>query len=256
MVAHRVIATGYVLQLRAFARSRFNVMTVALMPLFYSTIAFFLFRAGGNRQTLLWVALGAGLMGIWSSTLVGSGGALQRERWAGTLELLVAAPAPFVSALIPMTLATATFGIYSLASTLVWGRLAFGMPLDLAHPVLFVLAIPATVLALGFLGLVLASTFILYRQAFALSNMLEYPIWLVTGLLVPLSLLPGWVEPLSWVLGPTWGVRALREAAEGGGAWPEIGMCLGLALVYLALGTFFLHVFERLARRQATLALT
>ena len=43
----------------------------------------------------------------------------------------------------------------------------------------------------------LASTFVLYRHASAFSNLLEYPIWLVTGLLVPLSLLPGWVEPLS-----------------------------------------------------------
>ena len=46
--------------------------------------------------------------------------------------------------------------------------------------------------------------------------MLEYPVWLVTGLLVPLAVLPGWVTPVSWVLAPTWGMRALRASAFGG----------------------------------------
>ena len=84
-----------------------------------------------------------------------------------------------------------------------------------------------TILSLGMLGLLLASTFVLYRNANAFSNLLEYPVWLATGLLVPLTLLPGWVEPIAWVLSPTWGMRAIREAAFGGNAWPEIGLCLG-----------------------------
>jgi hypothetical protein len=41
-------------------------------------------------------------------------------------------------------------------------------------------ALPATVVSLGML---LASTFVLYRHASAFSNLLEYPIWLATGLL-------------------------------------------------------------------------
>ena len=32
------------------------------------------------------------MMGVWSSTLFGSGGAIQWQRWQGTLELLVGAP--------------------------------------------------------------------------------------------------------------------------------------------------------------------
>src|SRR5262245_34669577 len=155
---------------------------------------------GSQSGTLLYAALGAGMMGIWSATLFGSGGAIQWQRWQGTLELIVAAPAPFLLVLFPLTLATATIGLYSLTMTLIWGRVLFGVPLDLVHPFAFVVAVPATVLGLGLLGLLLASTFILYRHANAMSNLLEYPVWLVTGLLVPVSLLPVWVEPLSWVL--------------------------------------------------------
>ncbi len=118
--------------------------------------------------------------------------------------------------MLPLTVATASIGLYSIVATLFWGRVFFGVPLDFVHPWLFALALPVTVLSLGLLGLVLASTFVLYRHASAFSNLLEYPIWLVTGLLVPLSLLPGWVEPISWVLAPTWGMEAVRNAALGG----------------------------------------
>jgi ABC-2 type transport system permease protein len=105
---------------------------------------------------------------------------------------------------------------------------------------------------------VLASTFVLYRQANAFSNLLEYPIWLVTGLLVPVSLLPGFVEPISWVLAPTWGVEAVRTAAgvEEGGAGFPIAMCLLLSAIYLAIGFVTMANFERLARQRATLSLT
>ena len=158
--------------------------------------------------------------------------------------------------MVPLTIATSTIGLYAVAMTLIWGRVLFGMALHIVHPAAFLVALPATTVALGLLGLVLASTFILYRNANAFSNLLEYPVWLVTGLLVPISLLPGWVEPLSWVLAPTWGVKAIRAAALGGDPWPSIGMCVLLAVIYLLIGSVTLRNFERLARSRATLSLT
>jgi ABC-2 type transport system permease protein len=254
--AARVVAAGFRFHMKTVLHSVAQVTYLVVVPIVYATLGFFIFEAGGGRQTLLWIALGAGLMGIWSSTLVGSGMALQRERWAGTLEILISTPPPFVLVLTGITLATAAAGLYSLVATLVWGALVFDVPFDVEHPLLFALSIPATVLVLGLLGLVLAATFIFYRQTFALTNLLEYPIWLLTGLLVPLSLLPGWAEPLAWLVGPTWGVRAMRESALGGDPLPALAMCVGLGLAYLALGALCLRWFESLARRKATLALT
>ena len=146
------------------------------------------------------------MYGIWSSTLFGSGGAIQWQRWQGTLEVLVSTPAPFILVMLPLTVATSAIGMYSLASTLFWGRLVFGIPFHVHDWLAFVVAVPATILGLGLLGLLFASTFVLYRHANALSNMLEWPVLLVTGMLVPLSLLPGWAHPIAWVLAPTWGV--------------------------------------------------
>ena len=252
----RLLAIGWLFHLKNLTNSLFFLLISVLQPVIFATIAFFMFDAGRRSGGLLYAALGAGLMGIWSSTLFGSGGAIQWQRWQGTLEIVVAAPARFLWVMLPLTVSTASIGLYSIVATLFWGRVFFGVPLRFEQPWLFALALPVTVLSLGLLGLVLASSFVLYRQASAFSNLLEYPIWLVTGLLVPLSLLPGWVEWLSWVLAPTWGMEAVRNAALGGEVWTGIGMCVLLGAVYLVLGSFFMQNFERRARQQATLSLT
>jgi ABC-2 type transport system permease protein len=253
----RIVWVGLELRVREFSVSRWFILMALIQPVIFASIAFYLFRAGGQSGTLLYAALGSGMMGIWSSTLFGSGGALQWNRWQGTLELLVASPPPFVVVLLPLTLATSVVGAYALLATLVWGRLFFGVPLHFAHPLAFAVAVPAAVVSLGLMGLLMASSFILYRHANALSNLLEYPVWLATGLLFPIALLPGWVRPLSWLLAPSWGIQAIRHAALGGGAvWFPVAMCVAIGAAYLLLASLFLRIFENAARARATLSLT
>ncbi len=253
----RLIWVGTRFRARELIASRWFLLLCVLQPVIFATIAFYMFKAGGRPGTLLYAALGAGMMGIWSSTLFGSGGALQWNRWQGTLELLVAAPPPFLVVLLPLTLATSVTGAYSLFATLFWGRVFFGVPLHFAHGLAFAVAVPAAVFSLGLMGLLMASSFILYRHANALSNLLEYPVWVATGLLFPLALLPGWVRPISWLLAPRWGIDAIRHAALGSGpVWFPIAMCAVTGAAYVVLAGVFLRIFERAARANATLSLT
>ena len=251
----RLIYKGWAFHLKSLTLSGFFIIVSVISPVIFASIAFLMFRAGARPGSLLFVALGAGMMGSWSSTLFGAGGAIAWQRWQGTLEYTIAVPPPFIWVVLPLTIATSSVGLYSMTSTLLWGWLFFDMPFEIAHPGWFIVALPVSVLALGLLGLVLAATFVLYRHANALSNLLEYPIWLVTGLLTGLALLPGWTRPISWVLAPTWGVQGLRQAAAGGDPAFDVLMAVLLGLVYLVIGHFCLQYFERLAREKATLTL-
>jgi ABC-2 type transport system permease protein len=251
----RLIYKGWAFHLKSLTLSGFFIIVSVISPVIFASIAFLMFQAGARPGSLLFVALGAGMMGIWSSTLFGAGGAIAWQRWQGTLEYTIAVPPPFIWVVLPLTIATSSVGLYSMTSTLLWGWLFFDMPFEIAHPGWFIVALPVSVLALGLLGLVLAATFVLYRHANALSNLLEYPIWLVTGILTGLALLPGWTRPISWVLAPTWGVQALRQAAAGGDPAFDVLMAVLLGLVYLVIGHFCLQYFERLAREKATLTL-
>ncbi|MGH7666525.1 MAG: ABC transporter permease [Candidatus Dormibacteria bacterium] len=249
----RQMWSGWWYQFKMQAQSGFVVMVSLVQPLIFASIAMADQQAGNRTLPLLYYALGAGIMGIWSTVVFGCGGALSWQRHQGMLEPLVMAPAPLVLVMLGITLSTATVGLYSMGATLLWGWLIFGAHIHLANPLAFVIAAVVMVIALGLLGLVMGSSFVLYRNANALSNALEYPVWLICGLVVPLSLLPGWTHYLAYLLAPTWGIESMRTAALGGNPWPPLLWCAVASLVYLGLGAVLVANVERLARRNATL---
>lgn len=256
MKAARLLALGWYFQLKMLWRDPFTGVFQVLYPMFFATVSFLMFRAGASAESLLYAALGAGVMGIWSATSTTAGSAMQRERWHGTLEVLVASPSPFALILLPVTVAMSTIGLYCMVATLVWGRVLFGIAVHVENWPAFLAAIPGTVVAIGCAGFLLAVSFVRYRTAWALGNMLEYPVWLVGGFLVPLSLFPDWVRPISWLLAPSWGMNAIRQAALGGSPWPDLALCLGLGATYVALAVLVLERALFAARARAALSLT
>jgi hypothetical protein len=252
----RAFFSGMWIHVVQFSRNPFDLTGVILWPILYASIAYYLLDAKENPRLLLSASLGAAVMLMWSLVVIGSSNALENQRWLGTLELLVAAPVPFVAIIAPITVASGVVGGYALVATLAWGSLLFHVPLVIDHPFAFAVAVPACMLAIGMLGLVMAATFVLYRAAFSLGIALQYPVWIATGLLVPLTILPAFVEKIGWFLGPYWGFRAIREAALGSSPWPSIGMCVVVSAAYLAIGTVCLEWFVRIARSRGTLKLT
>ncbi len=251
----RLMAIGVRTHVLYMSRSPLQLGEAVVTPVVFATLAFYLFRAGGQGDQLLQASVGAGLMGTWSSVLSGSGAAVQNQRWLGTMETLVAAPTPLVLTLLPITVSTALVGSYSMAATLLWGVVLFGVPLTFADPLIFVVALLVCLLALGVVGLLLASTFVFLRNANALANSLTYPIAMLSGMLVPISVLPEWTRPISWVLPTEWGTRAVTTAAGGGEVILPMVMAAVLGAVYVILALLALaHVQDR-ARRAATLSL-
>jgi ABC-2 type transport system permease protein len=255
MAGLRLLGFAWLMHVKMMSRSAFDGFLAILWPLFFATVAFFMFRTGHGASTLGPIGLAAAVMGIWTATSTPASAALQRERWAGTLELLVVAPRHLALILLPITLAASTIGLYCVAGTLIWARVLFGIHVTIVHPLLFAAGLIATVVTIGTLGFLMAVCFVGSRRAWAIGSALEYPVWLVCGFLVPVSLLPGWVQPISWALGPTWGMRAIREAAYGGRPLGSLLLCLALAAVYLGLGVLMLRRVLDSARRHATLSL-
>ena len=251
----RAFGSGLRVHLLYLLRSPFDMVGMLVWPIIFASIAYYLIGTDGDPELLLSASLGAAVMIIWSQVIVGSGFALDQQRIQGTLELLVAAPVPLAALFAPIMIASATFGLYGLLVTLLWGRFAFGIPIAIDDPVAFAAATVASIVAIGLLGLIAASTFVLYRAAFYLGVALQYPVYIACGLIVPFSILPDWLGPISWALAPTWGFQGLTEAAVGGNAWPEIAACLGLSAAYFAIAIPCLASFERLARDRATLRL-
>jgi len=252
----RVLLVGLALQFKMLSRSPLDLFVVVASPLIFATLAYFLFQ-DDSGSSLLVAALASGVMGIWSSTTASGAGALQTQRRLGVLELLVASPTPFWAVVLPITVAISAIGIYSLAVGLVYVRVFYGVALVVHSWLAFAAAVPATIASIGALGFLFASALVRYRSAFMIGNVFEWPVWMICGLLIPVSVLPEWLQPVSWLFAPTWGMSALRGATLGTGSpWADIAMCGVLAVVYLLVGGLCLRYFLRAARADATLALS
>jgi ABC-2 type transport system permease protein len=256
MKSLRLLGVGWLYHMKMLSRSPFEGFGQVIYPLFFATVAFFLFQAGNSPRTLVYASLGAAGMGMWSATSTTAGAAMQRERWHGTLEILVSTPPHFSLVLLPITLAMSTIGLYCLGATLLYGRFLFGIDLVIEHPLLFAASVIGIVLSFGALGFVFAVSFVRFRAAWALGNLFEYPVWLIAGFLVPLALFPEWVRPFSWVLAPTWGMNALRESATGGSPLNDLAVCLGLGAAYVVAGVLLTNRVLDAARRRAALSLS
>jgi ABC-2 type transport system permease protein len=228
----RLLGVGWLFHFKMVSRSAFDGVGQVVYPLFFATVAFFVFRAGDSPRTLLYASLGAAGMGMWSATSTTAGAAMQRERWHGTLESLVATPPHFALILLPI------------------------IDISIVHPLLFTFSIPVTVLTFGALGFLFAVCFVRFRAAWALGNLFEYPVWLICGFLVPLAFFPEWVRPISWALAPTWGMNAIRESALGGDPLDDLLVCAALGAAYVTLGVLVTNRVLDAARRRAALSLT
>jgi len=75
----RLLTLGWLFRFKELARSSFNGILGLLYPLFFATVAFFVFRAGDSPRTLVYASLGAAVMGMWSATSTTAGAANSRR---------------------------------------------------------------------------------------------------------------------------------------------------------------------------------
>ncbi|WP_193605048.1 ABC transporter permease [Nocardioides dongkuii] len=248
--------TCYKLQLKVLSTSAFEGFLAVLFPLMFATAALLVYRVRNDPDAMQYAGLGAAVMGMWTAQGVIASSLLTRERWAGTLELLVAAPVGLGRILVPTTMAMSTIGLYCVVATLAWERWVFDLRLEVASWPLFVAAVLMTALTLALVGYFLAVTAVRYRYSWALGAALEYPGWILCGFLIPVATLPVWVQPLSWAIPTTWGMAAVRSAADGGSPWADLAMCAATGAAYAVLAAWLGRRLADSARRHATLALT
>jgi ABC-2 type transport system permease protein len=232
-----------------------SIFFAVAMPVVYSVVGIYMYRAGGHSAEAIRASVAAGLMGIWSSVLLESGLAIHRQRWLGTLELLVISPSRLILVLLPVALATAIVGTYSMVTAVLWSAALFGVPLAPFASVMFVVSVLACVLAVALMGVLMASAFVLLRNPYALVGALEIPVWLLSGMMVPLSVLPGWTGPISWLLPSRWGAEAVENSVAGGPVLIPIIAALAVGSLYFIAAIYVIQRVERRARARGTLAL-
>jgi ABC-2 type transport system permease protein len=212
-----------------------------------------------GAEAAVFVVVGSGLTGLWSSLLFISGNSINAERWSGTLESLVAIPTPFEVIVFGKNLANVVQSLLSMVLGYVIAAFAFGYSLHIQQPLLFLVSVLLAVIAFISFGLIIAPIFVMNPGVRAWQNAMEFPIYVLCGFLFPIALLPGWTTPISYLLPPYWAAVALHGTSTGGAALNETlfawSMMLLFSLVDLLIASRLFRIMLYKARADATLGM-
>ena len=227
-----------------------------IAPFVFTVVALTLFKEVSGPFAL-YAILGGGMMGMWGNTLYSSGFAIEFEKWQGTLEEVLAAPSNLMHVIAGRSVSNALMGLTNMVAILLIASLGFKVPLGVANPILFAVSLVLTLLSVSTLGLIFASAFVLSRSAQVFTNGLEFPIYIISGSMFPIALLPFWIHPASYILGPKWGIDAIREAASSESVslyfWENLGVMILITVIYVVTATALFKLVEKKARKDGTL---
>jgi ABC-2 type transport system permease protein len=236
----------------------FILFAVIFQPIIIAVLALWMLMDKGEEYAIF-VVVGSGLTGLWSSLLFVSGNSIGRERWSGTLESLVAAPTPFEVIVFGKNLANVLQSLISMVTGYLTAALLFGYSLTIQQPLLFAVSLILTIIAFISFGLLIAPVFVMNPSVQQWQNAMEFPVYILCGFLFPVALLSNWARPISYLLPPYWAARALHETSSGGADPNEIffawGMMVLFSIIDLLIAARLFKVMLYKARADATLAL-
>jgi ABC-2 type transport system permease protein len=227
----------------------------AVIPFFtapmFTVIFMMIFRHAGRSDLTAYAAIAPVFIALWWLALFNSGWTITIERWNGTLEMLVAVPSSFAAVILGRITATTLIGVVSFAETWAVARLFFGTAVVIHHVVAFVLTVVITLAAMAGTAVAMASLFVLARNAVTFSNSASYPFYVLGGILVPVSLLPHWVRPVSAIVFLSWSADLLRASLRTAPVHEEafrLGMVALLGACGFGVGAFALRIILRRVR--------
>jgi ABC-2 type transport system permease protein len=259
MIANlRVIRTTFELDLKQQAVDLFMIFGVVIQPLLIAVMAIYMLLERDPSRGI-YVVVGSGMTGLWTSLLFRGTFNINAERFMGTLEGIVASPSALATVVIGKTLASVTMSLLSMIFSYGLASLIFRFSLTVAQPVPFVLSLLVTVLAFISFGLLISPLMAVNLSLSGWVNALEYPMYILGGFLFPILLLPGWSNPVSYVLAPYWAARVLHDTSGGVATPADILLCWAMMLllggIYIAVSYRLFKVVLHRARVDATLSL-
>lgn len=254
----QVVKASMILSAKNFMADPQWIIPSIIAPFIFTLVTFFFIR-NPNGSDLLYLVLGAGMMGMWGTTVYGSGSSITFDRWNGTMEATLAAPVPMIWIIFGRVIWNTFIGITNAFVILALGFFWFRVGVSLANPLLFTIATIATFVSLSSFGLMLSTVYVLSRKGGFIENSMEIPIYIATGTMFPIGILPLIVQPFSYVIGPTWGIEAIRKSALSSyvglstGYWADLLIMVVATTFYFAISFFLFKKVEALAKRNGTI---
>ena len=254
----QMIIIAFEMEMKQNLTDAFIIFGILVQPMIIAFLALWMLK-GQVSGYAIFVAVGSGMTGLWTTLLFNSGNSITGERWTGTLENLVGAPVPMRIVIFGKNLADVTQSLLSVLVCYTLISVILGYALNVAQPLLFCISLILTVFSFVCFGLIMSTLFILNPDVQRFQNGLEFPVYILGGFLFPIAVLPNWTTPLSYLLTPYWAGVALHGSTSGN---LPLNQILLSWLMMILFSVFYLVISESLfkkvlykAREDATLSM-
>lgn len=240
------------------------LVTESVLPLLGLAAYVFIYKAMNAPPVFVsYVVLGGAMTAYWLNVLWSMAAQWYWEKETANLQLCIMAPASPMAILLGMGIGGLFATTIRATVVILVGSLIFGVTYQISNLWLVVLVFFLAMVALYGVGMLLASLFLLSgREAWNLSNMLQEPVYLVSGFYFPVRSLGVWGAAAASVIPLTLGLDAMRQLLFMANPtlgflapWVECLILLALCPVFLWLAKVFLAKMERLARIEGRLTL-
>jgi ABC-2 type transport system permease protein len=183
---------------------------------------------------------------------------LANEREGQTFELVVASPTPYYLPLLVRVTVLTSVGIVGFFEAWLLARLVFDVAVTVYHPAVLIATLVLTVAAASATALITSTLFCFGKTTRTYQTAITGPLYLLAGVLVPVTYLPEIVQPASRFIFLFWSADLLRDALQPApveDVFMRLGAIVGLGLAGGIVGSV---LFSRLLlhlRREGTLGL-
>ena len=243
----RAVKASFKQQLIQFTADPQWIIPSIVAPFLFTTVMLMMYPEKSDT-VVLQAILGGGVLGMWGNTLFASSFTLSYDRMNGTLDNILMSPSDLYHVVAGRSIWNTFIGLLNMLLVYIFAELMFTTPVAVAEPIAFVLVLIVTLTSLASIGMLFSLAFVFSRRGYILTGLLEYPIYVLSGAVVPITVLPTWAQPISKILAPSWGVEALRasaipgyEVVFGEGMWGNTLICIVLTIAYLVLSWYLMR---------------
>ncbi len=212
----------------------------------------------GQGMRVLYLSIGALLWNFLSVLFFEVSNSVMWERWEGTIEYSFMAPIRRVTYLFGVCAYAIVYGLVRTLIVLVAIALFFHLPLaqaDLPGALLVLAASSVPFIGLGLFGAIMPM--LSAERGAQATQVIQGVILLVSGIYYPISVLPHWLQAVSWLSPATYTLNAVRDAAlRGAGVASLLPTVLGLlaaGALLVPAGLYAFSIAERYALRAGKL---
>ena len=266
---------GFFIKPMAFIRRDFKILlsyrfafALQFFGMFFSILTFFFIAKlfgkaatpylksyGGDYFSFVLIGLAfSGYLGVAMNSFSNS---IRRGQITGTLEAMLVTPTRLTTILVLSSMWSFVMTSFRIVLYLLIGSIVFGVDLrNMNIPAAVIIQI-VTIICFASFGIVSASFVMVFKRGDPLTGLIGKLSTLLGGVFYPITILPVWLKPISFLLPITYSLRGMRHALLQGytirALMPDIGPLILFCIVLFPASLFIFKLAVRKAKIDGTL---